>query len=348
MGKAKAAAASTAAVQAASAAKIAASAATAAVKAAQDNSGPTSTLSIPTLYSLLQEISFTLVVKVLCMVGNVLVQISPLPQVKRWEKRHTTGESDAAPYMSIAFGGWQWCFYGTLAWLLTKRSGFLILVYSNCLGALLGTYYAIAFYRNCQNDSSRNNLQKYISAVTSLVVFQAVQICVLPAERALFLTGLISSFCSFVGAISMLVTVPVVLRCKDSRSIPGPLCLANFMSANVWCICGWMLDDPMVSTPNVIGVMSSALCLYLKFLYPAAADADDDDDETYNKASKLAAKKLSHFAPDEMTPLKAHLRAKSRLAAAALPPSVIHEPIAAAEDVEAMQTILPSGTGGTW
>merc|ERR1719440_1400066 len=112
-----------------------------------------------------------MVVKALCMAGNVLVQLSPFPQVKRWEARNDTGEADAAPYVSICFGGWQWCFYGTFAYLVTKRSGFLILLHSNCLGAVLGTYYTVTFYRNSQ-ASAKTNLQKYLSGIAALVLLQ--------------------------------------------------------------------------------------------------------------------------------------------------------------------------------
>jgi len=185
---------------------------------------------------LLAGITFATMVKALCMAGNVLVQISPYPQVQRWELRGSTGEADAAPYVSICFGGWQWCYYGLFAFLITKRSGFLVLVHSNVLGAVLGTYYTVAFYRNCKNDLARQSLQKYLTAVSTLIFLQVTTIATLPVERALFLTGLISSFCSFVGAISMLASVPTVIRTKDSRSIPGPLVLANMLSAAVWCL----------------------------------------------------------------------------------------------------------------
>lgn len=230
----------------------------------------------PQLQQIIAGITFATTVKAACMAGNVLVQVSPYPQVKRWSSRGCTGESDPAPYVSIAFGGWQWCYYGLFAWWLTKRSGFLILVHSNCLGALLGTYYTLTFYRNCRHDSISQGLQKYLTAVATLALFQVCTLMVLPAERALFLTGLIASFCSFVGALSMLVSVPTVVRTEDSRIISGPLAASNFMSAAVWVVCGWMLSDPLIGSPNVVAVLASGTCLYLKSRYPAS---DEDGDE---------------------------------------------------------------------
>lgn len=274
------------------------------------------TINMPQLASTMQGLSFAVVVKGMCMAGNVIVQVSPFPQVKRWESRHSTGEADAAPYISIAFGGWQWCFYGMFAWYVTKRNGFLILVHSNCLGALLGSYYTLAFFKNCKNSSSLASFQRYTSAVMSLVLLQVCTICVLPAERALFLTGLISSFCSFVGAMSMLVTVPQVLLLKDSRSIPGPLVCANLMSASVWCICGYMLQDPLVYFPNIVSVISSSVCVYLKTKYPSGEDEHEKDEEAVADISSADKKLLQKLRPpNEFTPLKAAARSARNFSA---------------------------------
>lgn len=157
-----------------------------------------------------------------------------------------------------------------LHFFLTRRHGFLILVHSNCLGAILGTYYSAAFYRHCQHDGALQGFYKYAVAAITLVMLQVCSLFTLPVERALFLTGLVSSFCSFLGAICMLVCLPVVLRTRDSQAICGPLVLANLLSSFVWCICGWMLDDPLIAAPNVVGMLSSGICLYLKWLYPSS------------------------------------------------------------------------------
>lgn len=219
--------------------------------------------------SMIAGVTFAMLIKALCFAGNVMVCLSPFPQAMRWKCRKCTGEADAAPYVSIAFGGSQWCFYGLFAWYVTSKTGFLILVYSNCLGAVLGTYYTMTFYKNCRNEASLDSLQKYLSAVTALVCLQVCGISILPAERALFLTGLVSSFCSFVGACSVLVTIPQVLRLQDSRSIPGPLACASVCSAILWSVCGWLLEDPMVLVPSMFSLGCSTSALACKAMYPS-------------------------------------------------------------------------------
>merc|ERR1719162_22370 len=102
----------------------------------------------------------------------------------------------------------------------------------------------MTFFRNCRNEDALSSLQKYLSAITALALLQVCALSILPAERALFLVGIISSFCSFINATSVLVTVPEVIRKKDSRSIPGPFALANLLSSFVWVICGYIISDP--------------------------------------------------------------------------------------------------------
>lgn len=248
------------------------------------------------LWAMLAGLSFAVLIKGMCLAGNVAVQVSPYPTVKRWEDRSCTGEADAAPYISIAYNGWQWCYYGCFAYLVTGRSGFLILVQSNCLGAILGSYYAYTFYRNCKNATARASLQKYLSAVTMLATFQACAAFTLPLPHALFLSGLVSSFCSFLGALSMLVTVPMVLRTQNSRSIPGPLVVTNFFSGVIWTLCGLMLADPLVTGPNIFCAAASATCIFLRMRYPADESGKLELDSASFEATKQAKMEATPFA----------------------------------------------------
>lgn len=250
-------------------------------------------VNMPFVAQLLSGVSAAVVVKSLCMAGNVVVQVSPFPQARRWSLRRDTGESDAAPYVSIAASGWQWCFYGTFAYLMTQRSAFLILVHSNCLGAVLGTYYSFVFYQNCNSKEMLGSMHKYLTAVVTLVLLQACALASLPSQRALLFSGLVASFCSFVGACSLLVTIPTVIRNRDSRSIPFPLVSANFLSAIVWCMCGYMLGDPLVIVPNIVAATSSLTCVILKLKYDGESHDDEDDTkEMFDGQNMGSAKRL--------------------------------------------------------
>jgi hypothetical protein len=213
-------------------------------------------------------LTFAMLIKALCVIGNVLVHVSPLPQVKSWDIRGCPGQTDPAPYVSIAFAGFQWCFYGLLSWWLSGQTKFLILVQSNCLGVILGTYYVKSFYCNCCDEMSLSKLHKYLSVIASLVLIQVCAMCLVPFDRALVLTGVVASCGSFMGAAAMIAAVPAVIRNKNSSPILRPYVLANLVSALLWSACGCMLKDPMVIIPNVFSALSSVGALCLKAMYP--------------------------------------------------------------------------------
>merc|ERR1740130_2379071 len=97
------------------------------------------------------SLSFAIIIKALCMMSNILFQASPLPAAKLFMEQGDTGDTDSAPFISIAYGSSQWCFYGLFAFIVTGKSGFLVLVYSNIVGAILGLYYVYSFNKNCSN-----------------------------------------------------------------------------------------------------------------------------------------------------------------------------------------------------
>lgn len=252
---------------------------------------------------MLHGVTLAMIVKALCVMGNVLVQVSPLPQVRRWDNQGCTGGADPAPYVAIAFSGLQWCFYGFFAWVTTSGSGFLILVQSNCLGAILGAYYVRTFYANCCDHFSLASLQKYISAISALVLLQLCAMCAIPADRALFLTGIIACCGSFTNAASMLVTVPAVFREKSSRSILVPYVVANLVSAVLWSSCGIMIKDPLVITPNVFAVFCSVVALGVKAAYPSDDFLAAEEEAPGKKASvaRAFARSIEKPAPTKLS-----------------------------------------------
>jgi len=219
--------------------------------------------------AIVQSASFALFVKAACMISNVIFQVSPLPQVQQWVSQACTGEADSAPFVAIAFGGWQWCFYGIFAWLITQRSGFLILVHSNCLGALLGTYYSFAFERHCKSQSNMSGFWAYLRVAAGLAAIQFAAMLLLPIARALFLSGIIASLCSVASAASTLVTLPTVIKTGRSDSIPGAVVWAGLASAVIWFICGIMLSDPCILIPNGFAIVTGVACVILKIKFPS-------------------------------------------------------------------------------
>mmetsp|Transcript_42038 Transcript_42038/g.121453 ORF Transcript_42038/g.121453 Transcript_42038/m.121453 type:complete len:515 (+) Transcript_42038:184-1728(+) len=212
--------------------------------------------------------SFAFMIKALCMASNVIFQVSPFPQVMQFNKLGDTGEVDAAPLVSILYGGCQWCFYGTFAYVVTQKSGFLVLVYSNMLGAFLGFYYLWGFQRNCRNKQSLRNLEAYLRAASSVALMQLAAMMVLPRHKALFLCGLASCVCSVVGACSLLATMPKVIETKCSATINLPLVCVGLVSGMLWLTCGLLLMDAWIIVPNCACIVVNCATLSMTVYFP--------------------------------------------------------------------------------
>mmetsp|Transcript_25931 Transcript_25931/g.41668 ORF Transcript_25931/g.41668 Transcript_25931/m.41668 type:complete len:399 (+) Transcript_25931:103-1299(+) len=261
--------------------------------------------------NLLIGMSFAAFIKALCIASSIMVQVSPFPQVLTWKSKQCTGQSDAAPFVAITFGGGQWCLYGAFAWIVTGNSGFLVLIQSNILGVVLGTYYLSEFYRNCGSEVCLSSLRKYLGAVSVIVLVQFCGIISLPTHNALVLTGLIASLCSFLSASAVLVTMPEVIRSKDSQSIPGAFALANLCSSIIWSICGWFLHDPMVLMPALFSVCCTTVALSCKIMYIKPDTGDKEGLEHFCLVEDGGAK-MGRFLmaskmqlPADHTPIKA-------------------------------------------
>lgn len=229
----------------------------------------------PHLKSLFAGLSFAASLKVACMAGNIFYTVSPIPQVQGWEYEGCTGNVDAAPYVTMALNGWQWCFYGFAAWLIKENDSFLVLVYANCLAAMLGIYYTSSFYRFCHNQSTSSNLKQYLSAAVALLLLETSIWLTLPHVQALMLHSIIASLCSFVSAMSVLAALPTVMRTHDTSAICAPLVLANLIGGFLWAYWGYTMMDCSILVPNLFAASASCVCLAVRAAFsPTSPDVD--------------------------------------------------------------------------
>lgn len=220
------------------------------------------------IFNLLHTFSLFLVLKMACMMSNLFFQVSPYSLVKRWTADGNTGQSDAAPIVSIFFGCCQWCFYGTFAWSVTGKTGFLVIVYANAIGVFLGAFYVFTFQQYCKSMPALTKLHLYYKVISSLVLVQIVIILVLPRQRALFFSGLVSSSCTIMGAASPLTYVPMVFKSGSSAPLPRALVYSLFVSSVLWFSCGLILWDVCLFGPNFLSTCVASYLISLTFYYP--------------------------------------------------------------------------------
>jgi len=195
-------------------------------------------------------------------------QVSPIPQVQKFHKRGSTGEADAAPFISMLYGSLQWSFYGCFAFVVTGKSGFLVLVYSNIFGCVLGFYYVHGFLSNCKSERSLQRLSFYYRTVSVLVLIQILAFMTLEMHNALFAVGLASSICGMISACSLLTTIPQIIETQCSASVNLPLLVTGMISNSLWSMCGIVLHDVWILVPSFVGLVLQSFAMAAVLYFP--------------------------------------------------------------------------------
>jgi len=225
------------------------------------------------LFDLLHSITCFVVLKAACMTSNLFFQVSPYSIVKKWASEGSTGQADAAPLVSICFGCCQWNFYGTFAWYVTGKTGFLVIVYANVIGMFLGAFYVTSFLRLCKCVTALTKIKFYFKVISCLVVVQIVAILLMPVQKALFFSGLVSSSCTIMGAVSPLTYVPMVYQSGSSSQLPRALVYSLFVSSVLWFSCGLILWDVCLYGPNFASTCVASYLIGLCWYYPSVEQA---------------------------------------------------------------------------
>jgi hypothetical protein len=220
------------------------------------------------MFNLLHGLSMFLVLKMACMTSNLFFQSSPFFPVLKWRSEGSTGQADAAPLVSIFFGCCQWCFYGTFAWYVTGKSGFLVIVYANAIGVFLGAFYVLSFQNFCKSIPALTKLHLYYKVVSTLICLQIIVILLLPRQKALFFSGLVSSSCTIMGAVSPLTYLSMVFKSGSSAPLPRPLVYSLFVSSVLWFSCGVLLWDVCLFGPNFLSTCVASYLIFLCHYYP--------------------------------------------------------------------------------
>lgn len=251
------------------------------------------------ILNMLPSVSAFVILKVACMVSNLFFQSSPYSMVNKWRAEGNTGQADAAPIVAIFFGCCQWNFYGTFAWYVTGKTGFLVIVYANAIGMFLGAFYVTSFQRLCKSIPALTKLHFYYKVISSLVLVQIVAILFIPMQKALFFSGLVSSSCTIMGAVSPLTYVPLVYKSGSSSPLPRALCYSLFVSSVLWFSCGLCLWDVCLFGPNGFSTCVATYLIGLTWYYPNIEMVlpDKVEKEGYEKEGYEA--KMEKLAPEQ-------------------------------------------------
>merc|ERR1719453_457561 len=133
-----------------------------------------------TLFPWLHFISFSFLLKSGAIVSSFMGQMSPLPVIWTVKASQDTMQYPPFTFFCVFCCGLQWCVYGIFAFVVTRNYGFLILVYANACGVLMGAYYVSQYYRYCKIENRQSQLAKCAYAAVLSFLSQALVIADVP------------------------------------------------------------------------------------------------------------------------------------------------------------------------
>jgi solute carrier family 50 (sugar transporter) len=195
---------------------------------------------------------YEFLLKLIAIGSNILLQLSPMRQVI--DAKYSGAEIATFPLLALTACGYQWSYYGYFAYSITENPGFLMLVYANILGLVLGVYYLFMVRWNTKEGL----LMPQVWVLTSIFLFEHI-ICnyfrnFLAPSNLLILAGGLSASVSILVSVSPIVAIPELIRKRSTNSFPVDMCIASLLSSLLWLACGYLLRDPWVWLPNGIGV----------------------------------------------------------------------------------------------
>lgn len=212
-------------------------------------------------------LSFAFLLKAGAICSSVLLTLSPLRVVWQIQAKKSTMSYPPFTFFCVFACGLQWCIYGTFAFVVTANYGFLILVYSNILGVIMGCFYCYTYHQNITEPYRLLQFQYCLYAAVVNYGFQATVILNVAHPRALLIVGTLSAFYSVLVSFAPIADVQKIFVDKDVSGIPSDVVGASFIASALWFGCALLLHDTWILVPNFFGLILGACQLFLLAYY---------------------------------------------------------------------------------
>lgn len=215
------------------------------------------------IHHMLRLLSFSFLLKAGAICSSVLLTLSPLRAVWKMQEAQNTLTYPPFTFFCVAACGLQWCMYGSFAFLVTNNYGFLILVYSNILGVIMGTYYCYTYYAVCKDEMRLRQFYGCCYAALANYGFEAFVIPSLPHPRALLIVGTLSAFYSVLVSFAPIADFNKIVEKGDVSGMPQDVVMASFVASVLWFGCALLLHDTWILVPNFFGLVLGGFQLFL-------------------------------------------------------------------------------------
>merc|ERR1719321_139641 len=234
----------------------------------------------------LRFFTFSFLLKAAAIMSSIVLTLSPLRAISKIQQERDTLTYAPYCFFCVCVVGLQWCAYGTFAFLVTSNYGFLILVYSNVLGVIMGTYYVYTYWCNMTDKYRKKQFMDCCYAAGAIYAFEATVVPSTSHARALLIVGTLSACMSVLVSCAPLVELKKILKLRDASGIPSDIVMASFMASILWLACALLLHDLWILVPNVAGLVLGGFQLILLMVF----GVKDDTTIAFN-----AAKKEEHY-----------------------------------------------------
>merc|ERR1719379_745062 len=221
------------------------------------------------MHQWLRLLSFSFLLKAAAIMSSVVLTLSPLRAIWRIQQERDTLTYAPYCFFCVAVCGLQWCAYGTFAFLVTSNYGFLILVYSNVLGVVMGTFYVYTYWCNMNCKLRKKQFMDCCYAAAAIYAFEATVVPSTSHARALLIVGTMSACMSVLVSCAPLAELKTIVKTKDASAIPSDIVCASFMASILWLACAVLLHDLWILVPNIAGLVLGGFQLFLLVIFGA-------------------------------------------------------------------------------
>ncbi|XP_045310255.1 sugar transporter SWEET1 isoform X2 [Leopardus geoffroyi] len=168
------------------------------------------------------------------------------------------------PFLTTDINNLSWLSYGAL-----KGDGTLIFV--NATGAVLQTLYISVYLHYCPRK--RPMLLQTATLLGVLVLgFGYFWLLVPSPEARLQQLGLFCTTFTISMYLSPLADLAKVIQTKSTQRLSFSLTIATLLTSASWTLYGFQLRDPYIMVPNIPGILTSFIRLWLFWKYSQGQD----------------------------------------------------------------------------
>ncbi|KAG3281719.1 sugar transporter SWEET1 isoform X3 [Ictidomys tridecemlineatus] len=199
-----------------------------------------------------------------CVLFTLGMFSTGLSDLKHMQMTRSVDSVQFLPFLTTDINNLSWLSYGVL-----KGDGTLIVV--NAIGAVLQTLY-ILVYLHFSPQKRAVLLQTATLLGVLLMGYGYFWLLVPNQEAQLQQLGLFCSVFTISMYLSPLADLAKVIRTKSTQCLSFSLTIATLLTSSSWSLYGFRLKDPYIMVPNLPGILTSFIRLWLFWKYPQKQD----------------------------------------------------------------------------